>query len=562
MSTSKLIKRAELSTSRLCFLLWSLTFLSVAAWAAEGPSERLRRHIATLASDDFEGRGPGTQGEEKTVRYLTEQFKKIGLAPGNPDGTYVQDVPLVGLTSAVTSSFVAGEKTLSPTFLTELVAVSRRVVPKVEVKESDMIFVGYGVVAPEYGWDDFKGVDVKGKTVVMLINDPPVADPKDSSKLDEKTFKGKAMTYYGRWTYKYEIASEKGAAACLIVHETGPAGYPFAVVAGSWGRENFDLRSADGNKSRVAVEGWLSQSAAEALLTAAGQRFADLKAAALKRDFKPVPLKAKASLTVENTLRDVASKNVLGKLEGRDPKLNDEYVVYTAHWDHLGRDPKLAGDQIFNGAADNASGTAALLEIAHSMASLPADERPKRSVLFLAVTAEEKGLLGSQYYAENPLYPLPRTVANINMDGINLYAPTKDIEIVGSGASTIEDLAAEVAAKTQRTLIPDTQSEKGFYYRSDHFEFAKVGVPAFYAKAGRIPIGKPEGYIDEKRTSYIEKDYHKVSDEVKADWDYGAGAQDVDFLLQVGLLVANAPVAPTWREGNEFKAKRDAMLKK
>jgi Zn-dependent M28 family amino/carboxypeptidase len=534
-------------------------------FSAEDPQpspDRLREHIAVLASDDFEGRGPGTSGEEKTVAYLTAQFKRIGLSPGNPDGTYVQNVPLVGITSTASAEFTVGDKTFKPARLTEYIVVSHRVSPQIEVKDSDMIFVGYGVVAPEYGWDDFKGVDVKGKTVVMLINDPPVLDPRDPSKLDESVFKGKAMTYYGRWTYKYEIAAQKGAAACLIIHETGPAGYPFAVVAGSWGHENFDLRSPDGNARGLAVEGWLTRPAAEAILTAAGQDLAALKAASVRRDFRPVPLNAKANFAVANAIRDVASKNVIGRLEGRDPKLKNDTVIYTAHWDHLGRDPRLSGDQIFNGAADNASGTAALIEIAQTMAALPPEHRPKRSILFLSVTAEEKGLLGSRYYAENPLYPLTHTVADLNMDGLNLDARTRDVEIIGSGASTIEDLAADAAKSLGRILIPDTQSEKGYYYRSDHFEFAKVGVPSFYAKAGRIPLDKSEHYIDEKRAAYTENDYHKVSDEVKPDWDYAAAAQDVSFLLEVGRRVADSPKRVEWKAGNEFKARRDALFAK
>ena len=303
------------------------------------------------------------------MKYLTEQFQKLGLKPGNPDGSYVQRVPLIGFTPESQAFFVSGRQRLTLKPKTDYVAVCKRYVPEVKVENSDLVFVGYGVVAPEYGWDDYKGVDVKGKTIVMLINDPAVPDASDASKLDEKMFKGRAMTYYGRWTYKYEIASEKGAAAAIIIHETGPAGYPFEVVSGSWGRENFDLRRPDKNMSRVAVESWISLDTGQKLLKLGGQDFDALKKAATSKDFKPVPLKAKANFTVKNTLREVDSQNVIAKLEGSDPTMKNEYVVYSAHWDHLGKDEKLQGDQIFNGALDNASGVASLAGIGRSVHS-------------------------------------------------------------------------------------------------------------------------------------------------------------------------------------------------
>jgi Zn-dependent M28 family amino/carboxypeptidase len=544
--------------ARLALAIASLSALPQIP-AAPSP-ERLRAHTEVLASDAFEGRAPGTAGEEKTIEYLVEQFRRMGLRPGNPNGTYLQDVGLVGLTSKTSLTFRAGGQTLQPTTVYDYIALSRQVKERVAARDTEIVFVGYGVVAPEYGWDDFKGVDVKGKTVVMLINDPPVRTP--DGKLDDAFFRGNAMTYYGRWTYKYEIASEKGAAACLIVHETGPAGYPFAVVGGSWGRENFDLHTADNNASRVGLEGWLTWDYAQQLFTAAGQDLGQLKAAAARRDFRPVALPAKLDFSVENKIRNVASKNVIALLPGSDSKLENEYVIYTAHWDHLGRDDRLSGDQIFNGAHDNASGTAVLLELARNFAELPEAERPRRSLIFLSVTAEEKGLLGSRYYAEHPLYPLTKTVANINMDGANFYAPTRDIEVIGSGSTTIEDLAAKIAAAHGRVTMPDTQAEKGFYYRSDHFEFAKVGVPAFYPKAGREPVDRPPDYIDKKRAEYIANHYHKVSDELGADWDFHAVAQDTQFLFDVGRAIANDPKWPEWKEGSEFKARRETMLRK
>jgi Zn-dependent M28 family amino/carboxypeptidase len=494
------------------------------------------------------------------VQYLTDRFKAMGLKPGNPDGSYVQNASLVGVTTKSTAKLAVRGKTMNLKFPGDYVAVTRRVVPEVAVDASDVVFVGYGVVAPEYGWDDYKGLDVKGKTIVMLINDPAVPDATDPSKLDESLFKGRAMTYYGRWTYKYEIAAEKGAAAAIIVHETGPAGYPYEVVSGSWGRENFDIRTPDRNMGRAPVEAWIHLDRARELFKAAGQDFAKLKQAAVRKDFKPVPLGATASFTLTNTIREIDSRNVIAKLEGSDPQLRNEYVVYTAHWDHLGRDPSLKGDQIFNGALDNASGTATLLEIAEAYTKIaPA---PKRSVLFLAVTAEEYGLLGAKYYASAPLYPLDRTLANINIDGANQWGRTRDIVIIGLGNSTLDDLVTEVAAKQGRTVAPDPEPEKGFFYRSDHFEFAKKGVPALYTDTGVQFVDKPEGYSQQKRDEYTSRDYHKVSDEIKPDWDLGGAVEDAQLMVEVGHRVAQGERYPEWKAGTEFKALREEMLRK
>jgi len=519
----------------------------------------IMQHTKVLSSDEYEGRGPGTKGEELAVKYLTEQFQRLGLKPGNPDGTYVQKVPLAGFAAQPTASFSAGGKKIDLDFPKDYVAVSRRFVPESKVENSDIVFVGYGVVAPEYGWDDYKGVDVRGKTIVMLINDPAVPDAADPTKLDTKMFKGNAMTYYGRWTYKYEIASEKGAAAAIIIHETGPAGYPYEVVSGSWSRENFDIQKPDKNMGRVAVESWITTDRAKELFTASGQDFDALKKAAVMKDFKPVTLNAKANFDVKNTLREIDSNNVVAKLEGSDPNLKNEYVIYSAHWDHLGRDPKLAGDQIFNGALDNASGTAALLEIAEAFTKLATP--PKRSILFLAVTAEEKGLLGAKYYATNPLYPLNKTAANINMDGVNQWGRTKDVTMVGDDNSTMIDLLKEVASAQGRVVNPDPEPEKGFYYRSDHFEFAKQGVPALYTDAGQDYVGKDAAYSKQKRDEYTNNDYHKVSDQIKPDWDLSGAVEDVQMLTWIGYRVAQSEKLPEWRAGTEFKAKRDESMR-
>ena len=420
------------------------------------------------------------------------------------------------------------------------------------------MFVGYGVEAPEYGWDDYKGVDVAGKTLVMLVNDPPVPDPATPAALDAKMFGGRAMTYYGRWTYKYEIGAKHKAAAVLIVHETGPAGYPFAVVQGKTG-EQFTFVTPGKNMDRVAIEGWITLDQAKALFTRAGQDFDRLKAQAATRAFKPVPLGLTASMTIRNTLRRVDSQNVVARLEGSDPAVKDEHVVYTAHWDHFGIGEPINGDRIYNGAKDNATGTAALLEIARAFTRLP--KPPRRSILFLAVTAEEQGLLGSKYYAAQPLYPLAKTLADINMDALNVSGRTKDLVIIGLGASELDDYARAAAKEQGRTLKPDAEPEKGFYYRSDHFNFAKVGVPALNTDEGIEFVGKPAAFGTAGARALHRRRYHKPSDEVKPDWDLSGLAEDVQLLFAVGYRVAQADTYPAWTPGNEFKAIRDAQLK-
>ncbi|WP_018480011.1 M28 family metallopeptidase [Pontibacter roseus] len=521
-------------------------------------TDDLLRHTQVLASDAFEGRGPGTAGEDSTVNYLTREFKRIGLQPGNPDGTFVQEVPMFGFTAQPKANLTAGGKTINLNFPSDYVAVSRRFVPDVNVNNSDIVFVGYGIVAPEYGWDDYKGIDVKGKTIVMLINDPPIPSPGNPNQLDSTMFGGKAMTYYGRWTYKYEIAAEKGAAAAIIIHETEPAGYPYEVVSGSWSRENFDISNPGKNMDRVAVESWITEGKARELFTAAGNNFERLKEAAKQKGFKPVALNAKANFTIKNQLREIKSRNIVAKLEGADPQLKEEYVVYTAHWDHLGKDDKLKGDQVYNGALDNATGTAGLLELAEAFAELPT--KPERSILFLAVTAEEKGLLGSKYYAENPLYPLNKTLANINMDILNAYSPTEDVIVIGYGNSTLEDILEEEARSQNRRIVPEASPEKGSFYRSDHFEFAKKGVPALYAKSGVIGRDQAADFITKKQEQYTADDYHKVSDEVREDWNLQGAVEDLQLYFRVGLRVANGGTYPEWKPNSEFKARRDSSL--
>jgi Zn-dependent M28 family amino/carboxypeptidase len=454
----------------------------------------------------------------------------------------------VRISGTPAASFTVNGETLQFGIPSELVLWSGLFQPEAAVENSGIVFVGYGVAAPEYNWDDFKDVEVRGKTLLMLINDPAVPDPNNPGRLDPAVFKGNEMTYYGRWTYKYEEAGRKGAKAAIIIHETEPAAYPFGVVINSNARERFELNES-GAADRCLVEGWLAFDAAKKLCEAAGADLVELKKAALSRDFKPRVLKATANLRVKNSLQEIGSRNVLALLPGRDPRLKNDLLIYTAHWDHLGRDPRLEGDQIYNGALDNASGVAALLELARVFAAGPA---PKRSVLFLSVTAEEKGLLGSKYYATHPLYPIERTVADLNIDGINPWGRTEDLEIIGIGKTSVEDMVADDLRRHGRRATPDSQPEKGFFYRSDHFEFAKVGVPSLHFSSGINLIGKPGDYGKRKKDEYTAHDYHKVSDEIKPDWDLTGGAEDVDVLYRVGREIASGQAAPEWKKGAEF----------
>ncbi len=521
-------------------------------------ADGLLNSIRTLSSDAFEGRAPGSAGEDSTVAWLSTTFKSMGLTPGNPDGTWVQNVELIGYTGKATANISFGNQPVAMRPLQDFVAVSRHDAPVTNVTDTEIIFVGYGVQAPEYGWDDYKGVDVRGKTVLMLVGDPPIRDRADTAQLDTTMFRGKAMTYYGRWTYKYEKASEMGAAAAIIIHQTGPAGYPWDVVTSSWGGENFDIPSPEADR-RVPVEGWITEEKARELFLDSGRDFDGVLRHAAEPGFTPLPLlKAKASFTVRNTVRRVQSHNVVAKLTGSDPALADQYVIYTAHWDHFGRNPSLKGDQIYNGALDNASGTAQMLEIAKAFTQLATP--PKRSILFLAVTAEEQGLLGAKYYATHPLYPLDHTLADINIDGVNQWGRTSDMVVIGSGNSTLEAVLDTVATAAGRTLSPDPESEKGFFYRSDHFEFAKQGVPAIFLDAGVNFIDKPVGYGMSRREEYTTNDYHKPSDEIKPDWDLSGAVEDGRILFEVGYRVAEAATWPDWLPGTEFKARRDSML--
>ncbi len=531
-----------------------------AAALASFSGDRILNHIRVLSSDEFEGRGPGSKGEQLTIKYLEDQYRAAGLEPGNPDGTYLQNVPLVGITAdnSMKLKLTGHGKSLEPKYEDDYLAWSKRVTETSSV-DADLVFVGYGVQAPEFQWDDFKGADVKGKVLVVLINDPPVPDPSDPTKLDPNTFGGYAMTYYGRWTYKFEKAAQMGAAGCIIIHQTDRAGYPWEVVRDSWSGTQFDLAAPDKNMGRLAVESWITSDFATKLFHDAGQDLDKEIAAAARRDFKPVPLGFHETLTVHNTLKTIDSHNVIAKLTGSDPELKNTYVIYTAHWDHFGIGPPVNGDKIYHGAVDNASGSATLLEMARAYKALRTP--PRRTLIFLSVTAEEQGLLGSQYYVEHPLYPLARTALDINMDGMNVNGRTRDIVQIGRGASSLDDVIDAVAKEQGRVVKPDPEPEKGFYYRSDHFEFAKNGIPAFDPDEGVDFIGKPEGWGLEKRREYTAERYHKPADVILPDWDMSGAVEDAQLYFLVGYRVANDPQMPEWKPGAEFKAIRDASLK-
>jgi Zn-dependent M28 family amino/carboxypeptidase len=552
---------------RVAFVLIAAAFIP-AALPAQGaePSfpaidgSAVLGHTKVLASDAFEGRAPGTPGEKRTVAYLTGQLQKIGLQPGNPDGTWVQRLRLVGTTVQGTPPpvFRKGTAERRLAWRDDYVAWTKRVVERVGLDASDLVFAGYGVQAPEYQWDDFKGVDVRGKTIVVLVGDPPVPDPARPGRLDPRVFGGKAMTYYGRWTYKYEIGAKLGAAGVLIVHETEPAGYPFAVVQGKT-TEQLDLETPDGNASRAAVEGWITLEQAKALFQMAGKDFEALKRKAATRAFRPVPLGVTATVSLVNSIRKVPSANVVARLEGSDPVLKNEWVVYTTHWDHFGIGPAVNGDTVYHGAIDNASGTGGLVELARAFAGTR--PRPRRSILFLFVTGEEQGLLGSTGYAAHPLYPLAKTVAVLNLDALNVHGRTRDLTIVGLGLSDLDDVVREAAAAQGRVVRPDPMPEKGSYYRSDHFPFAQKGVPSVHAGGGVEYVGKPADYGRRIREEYIRNDYHKPSDAVRPDWDMSGAVEDLTLYLRAGYEVASAATRPEWKPGTEWKPLRDAMMK-
>ena len=518
-------------------------------------AERLRQHISTLASDKFEGRFPGTIGEELTVEYLSETYEKLGLKPGNPDGTWIQKATMTGVISEYKAQFLTDDERWVMKVGIDIVGNSYQTKEFVNIKKTELIYCGYGVNAPEYGWNDFEGIDVKGKVIVVLVSDPPIMK---NGEMDDSMFGGKAMTYYGRWSYKFEEGLRQGAAGVLVVHETQPAGYPFAVLQGGYDGEQLMIENP--NVTPLAFQGWIPLSSVERLFQMSGMNYQELKAAAVRPDFKAVALKATFTSKMTNSVRRFDSNNIVAKYEGTDPELKDEYIIYTSHWDHLGKNTKLEGDQIYNGANDNASGTGTIMAVAEAFSNL--SEGSKRSILFLAVTAEEQGLLGATYYSINPLIPLEKTVAVMNIDAMgNNYGKTKDLIVVGKGNSELDLVLEYAAAQDGKYLIPDAEPEKGFYYRSDHFAFAKKGVPALYVDGGLDVVGKGKDYGHKKKDEYTNIDYHAVSDEIKEDWDFSGMVEDARILFRVGYAIGQHSEWPQWSEGTEFKAKREAMLK-
>jgi Zn-dependent M28 family amino/carboxypeptidase len=499
----------------------------------------IREPLKVLASDEFEGRLPTTEGEKKTIDFLVSEFKKAGLKPGNGN-SFLQKVELMQITADADMTMTIGDNVFK--YKEDMVASSKREQNTVSLENSELVFVGYGVNAPEYNWNDYEGLDVKGKTVVMLINDPGFENPNGGK------FQGTTMTYYGRWSYKYEEASRQGAAGAIIVHETAPASYGWSVVANSWSGPQYGLVSKDKGASRVAVEGWLTLDAAKKVFSDAGLNFDEEKANAMKGPYNKA-MDIAASVTVKNTFKKSESNNVIATLEGSE--MPNEHVIYTAHWDHLGKDESKEGDQIYNGAHDNATGTAAILAMAQAYGELT--PTPKRSVSFLVVTAEEQGLLGSKYYASNPVIPIENTVANINMDAMNVLGKTKNVAVVGMGKSEMEDYLKSAASKQGRTLTQEDRPEAGYYYRSDHFSFAKQGVPALYAEGGNEPADEETAKYRKRMNVIVTGCYHQVCDEYREDWDLSGIVQDTQMLFDVGVNVSNAEAWPKWNESSEFQ---------
>lgn len=511
----------------------------------------LRGHIRFLADDLLEGRGPGSRGDDLTRLYLSTQLQGMALQPAAPDGSWQQSVPLVGVQSTCppTITFEGGSQPVQLQYYDDYIATIGQPQQQASVDDAEVVFVGYGIQAPEYQWNDFKDVDVRGK-VLLIINNDPSDDP--------ELFAGKRRLYYGRWDYKYAKAAEMGAAGAIIIHTTPSAGYPFQVVQTSWSGEEFELRDTAG--PRMAMRGWVTSEAAERLASAAGRDLQQLIQAAQEPDFQPVPLGLRLSMQLQGKIRHVDTANVLAMLEGSDPNLKQQAVVFMAHHDHIGVAATRGEtqDRIYNGAVDNASGTAALLAIARAFSEM--DPPPRRSILFAAVGAEEQGLLGSKYLALHPPVPAGRMAAVINIDGLNIIGPTHDVNMIGMGKSSLDKWVQRAAAQQGRIVTPDHFPDRGYYYRSDQFSLAKIGVPGVYLHSGVNVIGQPEGWGEAKLNEWIEKTYHQPSDEYRADWDLRGALQDVRLLFQVGHSVANAEQMPTWNPGDEFEAARNAAL--
>jgi Zn-dependent M28 family amino/carboxypeptidase len=512
---------------------------------------RMRADIRFLASDLLEGRSPATRGDRLTRAYLASRLEAIGLDPGGPGGAWEQPFDLVGVTPACprVQRVARGQSGEDLRFLEDYVAFPGVPAAEVALHDAEIVFVGYGIVAPEHGWDDFKGADLRGQ-VLLFVNNDPEADP--------ALFAGKRRLYYGRWDYKYQMAAKLGAAGAIILHTEASAGYGWKVVTASWTGEQFSLPAVPGERA-LAVKGWVTEEAGRRIARLGGHDLDALRAAAERRDFRPVPLGVRTSLLLRSEVTRGSSANVIGVLRGRDPELSREAVLYTAHHDHYGTKPGPAGDTVvYNGAVDNASGLATLLAIAEAFAALP--ERPRRSVLFAAVAAEEHGLLGSGYLAEHPPVPAGRLAANINLDGMNIWGRTRDVPVIGLGKSSLDDWIRAIAETQGRVVVPEAFPDRGAYYRSDHLSFARIGVPAAYVDAGTEVLGKPPGGGRERQREWEAAHYHQPTDDITPDWDLSGAVEDARLLFHLGVKVAEAPLAPAWRPGDEFEAARKKAL--
>ena len=502
--------------------------------------EQLINHIKVLSSDKFEGRAPSSKGEELTLDYLTQQLTAVGFKPGNGD-SFLQAVPMVSIEASPDMTLSIGDKDYQ--YGPEMVMGSSRISDFEQLKDSELVFVGYGVNAPEYNWNDYEGLNVKGKTVVILVNDPGFATQ------DPALFNGNAMTYYGRWTYKYEEASRQGAEGAIIIHETAPASYNWSVVEHSWTGPQFGFVREDLNKGRVAVEGWVNSEVAKELFANAGLNFEQAKIEAAKGSYHIDMGDLNASITVNNTVKESVSYNFIATLPGSSKP--DEHILYTAHWDHLGKDTSLTGDQVYNGAVDNASGTGALIEVAEAFAKLPV--APERSITIMAVTAEEQGLLGSKYYAANPIIPAAKTVANINMDALGVNGRSSDVSVYGLGQSELDNFLKTAAKKQGRIIAGDPRPAAGIYYRSDHFAFANIGIPALYAKSGTTPADEATKVLRAKLNERLGECYHNLCDEYNDAWDMSGAVEDIQAFYAIGYQLSKENVWPQWSKTSEFK---------
>ena len=515
----------------------------------------LRADIKFLADDLLEGRSPGTRGDQLAQNYIISQYELAGLKPVGDSGTYVQSVPLVGVTTRAPATLKIETPTGQTVFKNkeDYILTCGKPVQTVDITDAELMFVGYGMQAPEYDWDDFKDVDVKGKILLVLNNDP---------ESDPELFGGRTRLYYGRWNYKYSKAAEMGAAGALIIHTDPSAGYPWQVVQTSWTGEKMALGNAA--DTRLPLEGWLTEEAASKLIEASGMNLQTLREAAEKRDFKPVNLKSKVSLHMDCRVRERSTGNVLGLLPGSDPELSNQWLVYTAHHDHIGlaeaRDER--GDNIYNGAVDNASGVGVMLGIMRAFSALPAQQRPKRSILFAAVGAEEQGLLGSEHLAMNPPVPAGNLAAVLNIDVVNILGPTHDVVVIGRGKSDMDKTVDALAGWQGRVVVGDQFPDRGYYYRSDQFSLAKVGVPGVYLGAGTHVVGKPQEWGPQQLREWTANIYHQTSDEYRADWNLAGALQDARLMFFIGVVTANQPQLPAWRPGDEFEAARQKALEK